>query len=76
MKWLETTLDDSSRLKSLTNLEGIQDKNLSLFGKIEEGMFFIAILLILNGLLLPTKRSQLTLLVTVAGRSKLFRTKL
>lgn len=37
IKWLESILDESSRLKTLTTLEGLHEKNLSLFGKIEEG---------------------------------------
>ena len=36
-RWLESKLDDSSRIKSLQTLEGIPDKNLSLFGKIDQG---------------------------------------
>ena len=41
LRWLESILDDSSRLKSLNSIEGIQDKNLSLFGKIDEGIVLI-----------------------------------
>lgn len=44
VRWLESKLDDSSRIKSLQTLEGIPDKNLSLFGKIPEGIiYFITI---------------------------------
>lgn len=39
IKWLESILDESSRLKSLNTIESISGKNLSLFGKIEEGIF-------------------------------------
>ena len=38
-RWLYSILDHSSRLKSLDTLERIPDKCLSLFGKIEEGIF-------------------------------------
>ena len=38
LRWLESVLDDSSRLRSLTTLEGLGEKNLSLFGKIDEGI--------------------------------------
>ena len=37
-RWLDSILDHSSRLKPLHTLHGLQDKNLSLFGKIEEGL--------------------------------------
>lgn len=37
VKWLESILDDSSRLKSLQTLQRMPGKNLSLFGKIVEG---------------------------------------
>lgn len=37
-RWLESRLDDSSRLKSLSNLQGIPEKNLSLFGKVDAGI--------------------------------------
>ena len=39
VRWLESILDDSSRLKSLQGLKGIGDKNLSLFGKVDEGIY-------------------------------------
>ena len=39
-KWLDSILDDSSRLKRLSTLDQIQDKNLCLFGKIESGEIF------------------------------------
>ena len=42
-KWLESILDDSSRLKSLHSLQGIPEKKLSLFGKIDEGIIIITI---------------------------------
>ena len=38
VRWLESRLDNSSRIKSLHTLQGIPDKNLSLFGKIDEGI--------------------------------------
>ena len=38
VRWLEAILDDSSRLKSIQTLERIPNKNLSLFGKIVEGI--------------------------------------
>lgn len=37
-KWLDSILDDSSRLKRLTTLERMPDKIFSLFGKIDEGL--------------------------------------
>lgn len=37
-KWVEAILDNSSRLKSLTTLEGLPGYNFSLFGKIEAGV--------------------------------------
>ena len=40
VRWLESKLDDSSRLRSLQTLTGIQDKNLSLFGKFSEGITY------------------------------------
>ena len=36
-KWLDAILDDSSRLKSLNTLEGLPNKQFSLFGKFETG---------------------------------------
>ena len=36
-KWLDSILDDSSRLKSLHTLKGMSNKQLALFGKFEEG---------------------------------------
>lgn len=39
-RWLDSILDHSSRLKSLHTLERLPDKNLSLFGKIEDGISF------------------------------------
>ena len=38
VRWLESRLDESSRLRSLHTLKGIPEKNLSLFGKVEEGI--------------------------------------
>ena len=43
VRWLESRLDDSSRLRSLQNLRGIQDRNLSLFGKFDEGKVYSSI---------------------------------
>ena len=37
-KWLDSVLDDSSRLKSINTLERLPGKQLSLFGKIERGI--------------------------------------
>ena len=37
-RWLESILDDSSRLTSIKCLEKIPNRNLSLFGKIDEGI--------------------------------------
>ena len=37
-RWLDSILDDSSRLKSLQSLDGLQDKEIALFGKVEEGV--------------------------------------
>lgn len=37
-RWLDSILDHSSRLKSLNTLERLPNKNLSLFGKIAEGV--------------------------------------
>ena len=37
-RWLDSILDDSSRLKSLNTLQGLQDKQIALFGKVEEGI--------------------------------------
>lgn len=55
-RWINSILDDSSRLKTLHTLENVQDKQFSLFGKIPEGVnktnlmyckfFFIKILLL------------------------------
>ena len=42
-KWIDSILDDSSRLKSLSSLEGMQDKQFALFGKFEEGSLVIYI---------------------------------
>ena len=39
-RWLHSILDHSSRLKSLNTLERVPDKSLSLFGKIEEGIYY------------------------------------
>ena len=49
-RWLDSILDHSSRLKSLHTLETIQDKSLSLFGKIEEGNFSILIYYYIKGI--------------------------
>ena len=38
-RWLDSVLDVSSRLKTLQTLERMPDKNLSLFGKIQKGIF-------------------------------------
>ena len=38
-RWLNSILDHSSRLKSLDTLQRLNDKSLSLFGKVEEGIF-------------------------------------
>ena len=38
-RWVDSKLDDSSRLKSLNTLQGLQDKQLALFGKIEGGIY-------------------------------------
>lgn len=40
-RWLHSILDHSSRLKSLNTLEGLPEKNLSLFGKIESGNLWL-----------------------------------
>ena len=40
-RWLQSILDNSSRLKSLHTLERMPEKSLSLFGKIEEGIFYL-----------------------------------
>ena len=37
-RWLDSILDDSSRLKSLNTLEGLPNKQFALFGKIEQGI--------------------------------------
>ena len=37
-RWLDSVLDASSRIKTLTTLEMMQDRNFSLFGKFEEGI--------------------------------------
>ena len=37
-KWLESKLDESSRLKTIPTLEGIGNNNFALFGKFEEGL--------------------------------------
>lgn len=36
-KWLDSILDHSSRLKSIQSVSKIEYRNLSLFGKIDEG---------------------------------------
>ena len=41
VKWLESILDDSSRLKNIQTLEMMSEKHLSLFGKIDEGEILI-----------------------------------
>ena len=43
-KWLYAILDDSSRLRTIHTLQGIGDKQFSLFGKFEEGKLNIKIL--------------------------------
>ena len=37
-RWLDSILDDSSRVRSLTTLDKIPDKQFALFGKFEEGV--------------------------------------
>lgn len=39
-KWLDSILDDSSRLKSLHTLQRFPETNLSLFAKIENGTYY------------------------------------
>ena len=45
-RWLDSVLDDSSRLKRLNTLERMPDQIFSLFGKIDEGILSIIIRII------------------------------
>lgn len=44
-RWLDSILDHSSRVKTLSTLDGMPDQKLSLFGKIDEGIFLYFILI-------------------------------
>ena len=54
LRWLESILDESSRLTTIKSLEKIPNKNLSLFGKIDEGNFDFFWKIVMPRQLLPS----------------------